>query len=70
MKAALAGLAVFVFPAIAWAGRAVSGAPAPAMDEPGLLVLAVGFVGTGLALLRRRRRWSDAGPDVERGERS
>ena len=54
IKAALIGSAVFFTGTMAWAGGVVGSAPAPAMDEAGLFMLAAGLVGAGLALVRRR----------------
>ncbi len=56
MKGALLGLTVFLTATMAWAGGVAATAlrPAPAMDEPGLWVLAAGLVGAGLVLVRRR----------------
>lgn len=55
MKATALSLGVLLAPTITWAGTTVGRTPAPVMDEPALLVLAVGLVGAGLALVRRRR---------------
>jgi hypothetical protein len=38
-----------------WAGTSVIGVNAPVLDEPGLIMLGIGLVGAGLAMLRRRR---------------
>ncbi len=54
IKAMLIGSAVFLTGSLAWAGGSVATAPAPTLDEAGLLMLAAGLVGAGLALVRRR----------------
>ncbi len=60
-KMKLVGVSLFtlLLPCAGWAGR---GAPAPAavsapsMGEGGLLLLAIGLAGTGIALLCRLKR--------------
>jgi hypothetical protein len=56
-KMRLSGFVVvtLLFATASWAGLTVSGAKAPALDEPGLIMLGIGLVGAGLAMLRRRR---------------
>ncbi len=56
MKGSLLSSAVLLVPLAAWAGLGQPAAPqpVPAMDGAGLLVLAAGLVGAGLALVRRR----------------
>jgi hypothetical protein len=58
MKRLITAALIVLLPAsITWAGVVV-GAPAPAaapaMDEAGLIMLAVGLAGTGIAFLRRK----------------
>lgn len=56
MKATVLGLGILLIPTMTWAGGAVSAArPAPVLDESGLVMLALGLAGTGLALLRRHK---------------
>ncbi len=51
------GLAsTLLMPVVSWAGNALAPHPAPAVDESGLMLLAAGLVGAGVALLRRRGR--------------
>ncbi len=44
----------FLMPMASWAGNALFTHPAPAVDESGLMLLAAGLIGAGVALLRRR----------------
>ena len=56
-KMRLPGLVVgtLLFATASWAGVTVAGAKAPVLDEPGLIILGIGLVGAGLAMLRQRR---------------
>ncbi len=49
---------VLLVPAVSWAGvtSPLARTSAPLMDEGGLVMLALALGGTGLALLRGRRR--------------
>ncbi|MFI5397092.1 MAG: IPTL-CTERM sorting domain-containing protein [Candidatus Binatia bacterium] len=54
MKTLITAALIVLLPAsIIWAGVTVRAA-APAMDEAGLIMLGLGLVGTGIALLRRK----------------
>lgn len=44
-----------LFASLSWAGGFHPVSAAPAMDEGGLVLLAVALVGTGLALMRGKR---------------
>jgi hypothetical protein len=46
---------VLLIATASWAGTTVSSAQAPVLDEPGLIMLGIGLVGAGLAMVRRRR---------------
>jgi hypothetical protein len=56
----IAVVAALLLPAAAWAGVTIVSNPpkfeaaAPAMGEPGLILLGLCLVGTGIAILRRR----------------
>lgn len=58
MRAVLVVFAALLVPAVTWAGFGLNVGPqgAPAMDEPGLMLLATGLVGAGFALVRRRHK--------------
>ncbi len=47
----------FLMPMASWAGfNALFTHPAPAVDESGLMLIAAGLIGAGVAILRRRGR--------------
>ncbi len=46
-----------LMPVVSWAGvNVLFTHPAPAVDESGLMLLAAGLIGAGVAILRRRGR--------------
>lgn len=52
----LALLAIVLLPAVTWAGSVVVPPAVPTLGEAGLIVLGVTLMGTGVAVLRRRKR--------------
>lgn len=56
MASRLIAVGGLLLPALAWGGGAAVRhvTSAPAMDEPGLIILGLGLVGAGFAMLRRR----------------
>jgi len=55
MRLSVFVVAALLFATASWAGFTVTGLKAPVLDEPGLIMLGIGLVGAGLAMLRRRR---------------